>query len=331
MARFQFTPVAKSHEADFAKIAKPVDPSVAKTHDTKVYAALTKPFKEVSDYYAAYEKLVLEAKKQCKSNIDAMENTLKVCAGKPTAVQLRLLGQSRGLIQGFAVTLKDHAQEIKTEMLDWRGPWDEAIKKVVFNTAALDLMKAYRKTLIDNQTGTWNPITERVEQYALRADMLYKAIEKSAENSQRNFAQAFKEATSAHKACMTAGTKAVKDVIETVDSDRRRFSDQAKAGIAKGEDVQKVWAAKKGKMEQFAGYRKTFKGAEKTLNMIFESVESEIKDAKLLTEIQQWQDLRFNLQADMSFVAAALRNHTEAMKSVNTITKQYEDAIKKLK
>ena len=36
------------------------------------------------------------------------------------------------------------------------------------------------------------------------------------------------------------------------------------------------------------------------------------------------------LTFEMNSVAAALKQHTEAMKSVETITKQYEDAIKKL-
>lgn len=330
MAKYQFTPVLKPFEQPYAALKDSTDADAKKFHDLKVYQALVPPFREVQAFYKTYEKTIAEAKLQSKANMDAIESTIKKCKGKPSPTELKLLQQSQDLIERFQKVLQSLGDELKSDMMDWRGVWDKSCADVVFDTKHLETMKGYRKELIDKQTREWNPAIERINQYALRAQTLVSTVAKASKQATpSDGAEDLQRLAAAHAECMNAGAKNVQSYVDKVTNELPKLKAEAKSGLDKGLDKAKaaaMWKVKQPLYEQYGAYAKSFSGAGKTLEMLLKSVSAGLKAADK-ANAPAWKKLKSDIEADLKKVESAGKACAECIKHGATIAGYYQKVI----
>lgn len=333
MAKYQFTPILNNFKAEHQAASKSPDPKAKKDHDRSVYAAIMKPLQEVKDFYKDYDKLLKEAHLQCKSNMDAIEATLKKSKGKPSPTELRLLKQGQELIENFVAAIDRSGQELRSDMMDWRGSWDSTCGDLVFDRKMLDSIKDYRKQLIDTQAKQWNPQRERVMQYQARVNAIMLAVDRATKDgAKEGKANADELATvkKSHTDCMNAGAKNIRSYIDTVDTELPNWKAEAKNGLNDRDkpNAAKIWAAKEGKIAQFGAYAKGFSGATKTLETLLKAISSGAKGAPDKAAATEWADLKKTIETDIKAIAAAEKQLTELQKYADKVADHFKKAIK---
>jgi len=331
LAKYQFTSVLDTFTDSHDALARNGDDAAKKKHDQAVYAAIMKPLQEVKDFYDSYAKMLKESHLQCKSNMDAIENTIKKTQGKPSPAELKLLAQSQDVIQKFVDAIaRDFESALQKDMMDWRGSWDKVCAASVFDTKMLQSILAYRKQLIDTQAKDWNPQKERIHQYLTRANTLMVAVNKAAKGSPgKSGGEDLKKLALAHTDAMTAGAKPVISYIDTVANELPRWKDEAKKGIDPKDkpNAAKIWSSKQGKIDQFEAYRKGLSGASKTLEMLAKSVAAGTKTADK-TSAAEWAELKKKIEVDQKKVAAAEKDVAELIKYGDKVAELYKKATK---
>ena len=330
MSKYAFESICQQFaQAHKDLVTADAGPSDKNEHDRNVYAALMPSFSNVRKFYETYEKSLELFKQQAKSNMDAIENTLKKCKGKPSANELKLLKSSQDIIKQVASAYGKVGQDIKKNMMDWRGEWNSACAKVVFNKKMLETMMAYRKEIIDKQASQWNAIGERLEQYVIRAETLVSAAAKASSQSNANASEDLDRLTAAHAECMLAGTKGVRSLMDTVNVDVGTLKGEVKAGLDDSQrtNAAKLWKVLEAKYAQYPAYAKSFSGATKTLDMLKKSVDTGTKSAPKGTEAK-WKELKTTIEADLKKLATAEKDVAECIKLSGKMAELYKKAIK---
>lgn len=326
MPKYDFDGVADAFALAKAAV-NAADPTATKAHDLKAYAAIYVPVGEVKEFYEKYDKTMATIKAQAKMHMDAIENTLKQCKGKPADGEWRLLRQSSENIEQFVGVIDTYADEIKKNLQPtWRGVWDTKFKAAVFNAQPLLAVMSVRKGHIDRQTSVWNPIVERVKNYESRAKSLLAAAEKAAQGKGGADA-ALPTIQKAYTDCLGAGPKGVDVYLSNMKNTVPRYKVEAAKGIP-ASDLPKavaIWKSKAGSFEQFEIYGKTFRGAQKTLGMILQSIATASKTASKENSVK-YAELKKTVSAKLKEIEDGLKSHTEGLKYIKTITEQYKVA-----
>ncbi len=267
---------------------------------------------------------------QSKTQADAIENTIKRTKGKPSASEMKLLEQSKVLINGFRNALQARGKELKDDMMDWRSSWNKTCAEVVFDNHMLESMMAYRKQVIDKQAKEWNAAAERVGQYVVRADTLISSVANAAKDAPSSGgAESLEKLKAAHTASMQAGPKQVGDYISEVNTSLAKWKADAKNGIDPRDkaNAAKIWESKSAKVAQFPAYAKSFSGASKTLGILLNSVATGSKAADKASA-GEWAQLKTAIEADIKSVDKAAKECAELIKVADKVAENYKKAIK---
>ena len=326
---YQFTSVLDTFKQAHANLANSTDDAAKTAHDRKVYAAIGKPFAEVKKFYEEFERFLALAKTQSKSNIDAIVEKYNTSKGKPDDGQLKLMKSSLAIINNVRSTLEGYQKTLKTDLMDWRGVWDKTCATVVFSKTGLEAITAYRKSLIDKQGAEWNSTMARIEQYVTRAEALVVAAEKAAKTAPANDgSETLAQIKDAHTKAMSTGVKSVTTYMANIENSYDKLKTEAKAGIHPNDkpNAAKLWKSKEAQFTQFSGYQKDLSGAIKTLTMLTKLIANGM--AKVAKEHQGgWKTERDALKRDLGNLESALKKYPDMLKNMETIKKQYNDAI----
>ena len=333
MAQYEFTSICDGFKQAHKQLTDnkrvPTEDE-KKNHDQQLYAALMPSFSAVKEFYKGYEKTLAFLKEQAKSNTDAIEGTLKKSKGKPSETELKLIKDSQTLVIKAGQALKKIQEDIRKDLLDWRGPWDGACAGVAFNHKPLQTILAYRKGIIDQQAREWNPAAERIEQYVIRVNTLVEAaLKASGKGGSQDSGADLERLTQAHKDCMDAGAKGLRSLAQTVAVDADKLKKEAKDGLPPNvvNNAASVWKAREGKYSQYEAYAKAFSGADKTLGMLLKAVADGAKTAAKGTEAD-WKKLKSDIEADIKLIGTADKHCAECIKYAAKVAELYKKAIR---
>jgi hypothetical protein len=131
-----------------------------------------------------------------------------------------------------------------------------------------------------------------------------------------------------HAKAMSTGVKSVTDYMANIENSYDKLKAEAKKGIDPRDkpNAAKIWKGKEAQFTQFSGYQKDLSGATKTLTMLTKLIANGI--AKVAKDHQgAWKTERDAIKKDLGSLEGALKKYPDMLKSMETIKKQYNDAM----